>query len=94
MWQNVKNCIDVCSTFLTLGCISFGGPIAHIGIFKQRFVQELGWLDGQKFAHFLVLCQCLSASSSQLGFLIGREHAGLFGGGAAFLGFTYRHFYW
>lgn len=89
MWQNIKIWCNLFSTFLALGCIAFGGPIAHIALFKQRFVEELGWLDAQKFAHYLVLCQCLPGpSSSQLGFLIGRDQGGVIGAFLAFLGFT------
>ncbi|MGL5812180.1 MAG: chromate efflux transporter [Aeromonas sp.] len=75
--------------FLWLGCISFGGPAAHIGYFQRTFVQRLGWLSQAEFARQLALCQLLPGpASSQLGFAIGRQHAGLGGALAAFIGFT------
>lgn len=75
--------------FLWLGCISFGGPAAHIGYFQRTFVQRLGWLNQAEFARQLALCQLLPGpASSQLGFAIGRQHAGLYGALAAFIGFT------
>ncbi|HHQ4546002.1 chromate efflux transporter [Aeromonas veronii] len=75
--------------FLWLGCISFGGPAAHIGYFQRTFVQRLGWLTQAEFAHLLALCQLLPGpASSQLGFAIGRHRAGLGGALSAFLGFT------
>ncbi|MGL6264413.1 chromate efflux transporter [Aeromonas jandaei] len=75
--------------FLWLGCVSFGGPAAHIGYFQRTFVQRLGWLEQSEFARLLALCQLLPGpASSQLGFAIGRHRAGLGGALAAFVGFT------
>ncbi|PHS82891.1 chorismate-binding protein [Aeromonas dhakensis] len=75
--------------FLWLGCVSFGGPAAHIGYFQRTFVERLGWLTQAEFAQLLALCQLLPGpASSQLGFAIGRQRAGLGGALAAFAGFT------
>lgn len=75
--------------FLWLGCVSFGGPAAHIGYFQRTFVERLGWLTQAEFAQSLALCQLLPGpASSQLGFAIGRQRAGLAGALAAFAGFT------
>ncbi len=72
-----------------LGCVCFGGPAAHIGYFKKRFVDELNWLDNNKFQRLLALCQCLPGpASSQLGFAIGHHKGGIAGALAAFIGFT------
>ncbi|MFM4904976.1 chromate efflux transporter [Aeromonas veronii] len=80
--------------FLWLGCISFGGPAAHIGYFQRTFVQRLGWLTQAEFARLLALCQLLPGpASSQLGFAIGRHRAGLGGALSAFLGFTLPSFF-
>lgn len=75
--------------FLLLGCVSFGGPAAHIGYFQQAFVQRLSWLDDAAYARLVALSQFLPGpSSSQVGFAIGYRRAGLPGAVAAFLGFT------
>ncbi|MFB2862365.1 chromate efflux transporter [Aeromonas sp. MdU4] len=75
--------------FLWLGCVSFGGPAAHIGYFQRTFVQRLAWLSQAEFARLLALCQLLPGpASSQLGFAIGRHRAGFGGALAAFIGFT------
>lgn len=75
--------------FLLLGCISFGGPTAHIGYFQRTFVQKLGWLTNDAFAKLISLSQILPGpGSSQIGFAIGLQKAGLAGGIAAFVGFT------
>ena len=75
--------------FLRLGLTSFGGPVAHIGYFRERFVHRLAWLDEMSFADLVALCQFLPGpASSQVGMAIGLEKAGLAGALAAFLGFT------
>ena len=72
-----------------LGCISFGGPAAHIGYFRKVFVEKLGWLEDESYARLISLSQFLPGpGSSQIGFAIGLRRAGLLGGIAAFIGFT------
>jgi chromate transporter len=76
-------------TFLRLGLTSFGGPIAHIGYFRQEFVLRRRWLDESSFAELLALSQILPGpASSKLGFSIGLIRAGYWGALAAFAGFT------
>ncbi|POP52233.1 chromate efflux transporter [Zhongshania marina] len=75
--------------FLYLGCVSFGGPAAHIGYFRKVFVEQKSWLNEQEFAADLALCQFLPGpSSSQLGYAIACRRGGIPAGIAAFLGFT------
>lgn len=85
----IRHTLEVFFTFLWLGCISFGGPAAHIGIFQREFVQRRQWLGNDDFSRLLALVQFLPGpASSQLGFAIGRVQAGLPGAVAAFVGFT------
>lgn len=80
---------EVFYRFFALGCVSFGGPAAHIGYFQTAFVQNLKWLNQDSYAKLVALSQFLPGpGSSQVGFAIGLRRAGLFGGLAAFLGFT------
>ncbi len=75
--------------FLALGCISFGGPVAHLGYFRTAFVDRLKWLDEAAYGRLVALSQFLPGpSSSQVGFAIGFQRAGVAGGIAVFLGFT------
>ena len=75
--------------FLRLGVTSFGGPVAHIGYFRNEFVQRRGWLDERAFSDLVALCQLLPGpASSQLGMAIGFGRAGWAGTAAAWLGFT------
>ena len=75
--------------FLALGCVSFGGPAAHIGYFQRVFVQKLNWVDAESYARLISLSQFLPGpGSSQIGFALGLRRAGIWGGMAAFAGFT------
>jgi len=83
------NALEVLRVFLKLGLSSFGGPIAHIGYFREEFVTRRRWLDEQAYADLVALCQFLPGpASSQVGFSIGLMRAGYLGGLAAWTGFT------
>jgi chromate transporter len=80
---------EVLLIFLKLGVSCFGGPIAHIGYFRDEFVARRRWLDEQAYADLVALCQFLPGpASSQVGFSIGLMRAGYLGGAAAWTGFT------
>jgi chromate transporter len=81
--------LEVLIVFLKLGLTSFGGPVAHLGYFRNEFVVRRRWLDEQGYADLVSLCQFLPGpASSQVGFSIGLLRAGFRGGVAAWLGFT------
>lgn len=83
------NSLSIFWIFLRLGCVSFGGPVAHIGYFHHCFVQKLGWLDEERYQELVALCQFLPGpASSQLGMAIGYQRGGVTGSIAAWLGFT------
>ena len=72
-----------------LGLTSFGGPVAHLGYFREEYVRRRGWLDDATYADLVALCQFLPGpASSQLGIAIGTLRAGVAGGVAAWVGFT------
>lgn len=74
---------------LKLGLTSFGGPVAHLGFFREAYVERLKWLGEERYAELLAVTQFLPGpASSQLGAAIGYERAGWSGGVAAWLGFT------
>jgi chromate transporter len=81
--------LEVLRTFLKLGLISFGGPIAHIGYFREEFVVRRRWISDAAYTDLVALCQFLPGpASSQVGFSIGLKRAGYMGGLAAWTGFT------
>ena len=75
--------------FLKLGCLSFGGPAAHLVFFHRHFVQQLRWLSDAEYAQLVALAQLLPGpTSSQVGIAIGYQLQGYRGACAAWLGFT------
>src|SRR6201996_2242843 len=81
--------LQVLVIFLKLGLTCFGGPIAHIGYFRDEFVVRRRWIDEHVYADLVGLCQFLPGpASSQVGFSIGLMCAGYRGALAAWTGFT------
>jgi len=81
--------IAIFRQFFLLGCMSFGGPAAHLGYFKRHFVDTLNWITNTRYAQLISLSQALPGpGSSQVSFAIGVERAGILGGITAFVGFT------
>ncbi|HSP86200.1 MAG TPA: chromate efflux transporter [Psychrobacter sp.] len=75
--------------FLRLGLTSFGGPVAHLGYFRDEFVIRRKWLTENSYADLIALCQFLPGpASSQVGIAIGLSRAGYTGALAAWAGFT------
>jgi chromate transporter len=80
---------EVLAVFLRLGLTSFGGPVAHIGYFREEFVNRRHWLDDRSYADLVALCQFLPGpASSQVGIAVGLLRAGYAGALAAWTGFT------
>jgi chromate transporter len=81
---------EVFLVFLKLGLTSFGGPIAHLGYFRDELVVRRRWVDEAGYADLVALCQFLPGpASSQLGFALGVLRGnGLIGGLAAWFAFT------
>lgn len=75
--------------FLRLGLTSFGGPVAHLGYFRDEFVTRRQWLGERSYADLVALCQFLPGpASSQVGMALGLSRAGYRGALAAWAGFT------
>ena len=80
---------EVLKVATKLGLTSFGGPIAHLGYFREEYVKRRKWINEQSYADLVALCQFLPGpASSQVGISIGIERAGILGGIAAWVGFT------
>jgi chromate transporter len=80
---------EVFAAFLKLGLTSFGGPIAHLGYFRDEFVTRRKWVDEANYADIVALCQFLPGpASSQVGITLGMVRAGLPGALVAWVGFT------
>src|SRR5579859_4289710 len=81
--------LEVLGVFTRLGSTSFGGPIAHLGYFREEIVIRRKWVDERTFGDLVGLCQFLPGpASSQVGISLGIIRAGLLGGLMAWAGFT------
>jgi len=80
---------EVFAAFLKLGLTSFGGPIAHLGYFRDELVLRRKWIGEQGYADLVALCQFLPGpASSQVGFALGPFRGGPLGAAAAWAAFT------
>lgn len=80
---------EVLWAFLRLGLTSFGGPVAHLGYFRDEFVSRRQWLAEADYADMVALCQFMPGpTSSQVGIALGLRRGGLAGAAAAWIGFT------
>lgn len=80
---------EVFLAFLKLGLTSFGGPIAHLGYFRDELVVRRKWVTEQGYADLVALCQFIPGpASSQVGFALGLLRAGPLGAAAAWFAFT------
>jgi len=85
----LRRVADVFLAFLGLGLTSFGGPVAHLGYFRDIFVVRRRWLSEADYADLVALCQFLPGpASSQVGIAIGHLRAGVPGAVAAWIAFT------
>jgi chromate transporter len=86
---STSRALEVLWVATRLGLTSFGGPVAHIGYFREEYVGRRKWVDEATYVDLVALCQFLPGpASSQVGMAIGITRAGLLGGVAAWLGFT------
>ena len=80
---------EIFLAFMKLGLTSFGGPIAHLGYFRQELIERRRWISESEYAQLLGLCQFIPGpASSQLGFTLGLLRGGWAGAFAAFAAFT------
>lgn len=81
--------LQIFLSFLKLGCLAFGGPVAHLGYFQEEFVRKRKWISESRYADLVALCQFLPGpASSQVGFAVGHHRGGVSGAFFAWIGFT------
>lgn len=80
---------EVLGAFFRLGLTSFGGPVAHLGYFREELVSKRKWVSDDQYAELVALCQFLPGpASSQVGFALGLIRGGYLGALAAWAAFT------
>ncbi len=81
--------LDVFVTFARLGVIGFGGPAAHLGLFRETLVKRAGWVSETVYDELLALCQFLPGpGSTQTAAALGWVRAGPLGAVLALSGFV------
>jgi chromate transporter len=81
--------LEVLAVATRLGLTSFGGPVAHLGYFRDEYVNRRQWVDETTYADIVALSQFLPGpASSKVGIALGIIRAGLLGGLMAWIGFT------
>ncbi len=80
--------LEVFTSFLKLGFTAFGGPAAHIGMFRDEFVRRRKWLTDEAFLDLLGATNLIPGpNSTEMAIHIGYLRAGWAGlifGGLAF----------
>ncbi len=88
--MHVSHTAEVFRTFLKLGVTSFGGPVAHLGYFREEIVVRRKWVSEQQYSELVAICQFLPGpASSQVGFALGLLRGGYLGALAAWCAFTF-----
>ena len=87
--QEAVSLAEIGRVFLKLGCIGFGGPLAHIALIQRETVETRRWISPERFMEGLGLSQALPGpASTQLVIYIGyrlRKHWGGVVAGCAFI---------
>ena len=66
---------------MKFGFLSFGGPVAQIGMLHRDLVEKKSWLDEEEFSRALAFVSILPGPEAhQLATYIGRKHFGVKGG--------------
>src|SRR5215213_2426563 len=87
--QSPGSVFEVLKAATRLGLTSFGGPVAHLGYFREEYVNRRKWVDETTYADLVALSQFLPGpASSKVGIALGIIRAGLLGGLMAWIGFT------
>ncbi|MCY3914318.1 MAG: chromate efflux transporter [Chloroflexi bacterium] len=80
---------EVCALFLKLGVLGFGGPAAHIAMFREEAVSRRKWLSDQRFMDLVGATSLIPGpNSTEMAIHLGLERAGwrgLVAAGALFI---------
>jgi chromate transporter len=72
-----KALAEVARVFLKLGVIGFGGPAAHVALMRREMVEKRRWVTEGRFLELFGASNLIPGpSSTELGMMLGYEHAG------------------
>jgi len=73
----MTSAIDIALLFLKLGFTAFGGPAAHIAMYREEVVTRRNWLDDQEFLDLLGVTNLIPGpNSTEMAIHIGLRRAG------------------
>lgn len=80
---------EVVTTFLRLGTIAFGGPVAHIALMREELVRRKGWVSDERFVDLMGATNLIPGpNSTELAIHLGWDRArwrGLVAAGVCFI---------
>ncbi len=80
---------EVVGLFLKLGCIAFGGPAAHVALFRDEVVKRRRWVTDERFLDLLGMTNLIPGpNSTEMAIHLGYTRAGwpgLVAGGVCFI---------
>jgi len=80
---------EVVGLFLKLGCITFGGPAAHVALFRDEVVKRRRWVTDERFLDLLGMTNLIPGpNSTEMAIHLGYTRAGwpgLVAGGVCFI---------
>jgi chromate transporter len=72
--------LEVAALFLRLGIVAFGGPAAHIAMFREEFVSRRKWLSDEEFLDMLGATNMIPGpNSTEMAIHIGYKRSGYLG---------------
>lgn len=72
---------EILSTFLRLGVLAFGGPVAHIAMMEDEYVRRRKWLSSDSFARALAATNLVPGpNSTEMAIHLGHRRGGFAGG--------------
>ena len=87
--QQVGRLREVILLFLRMGLTAFGGPAAHIAMFRDELVTRRKWVNDNEFLDLLAATHLIPGpNSTEMAIHLGYKHAGwkgLIAAGAAFI---------
>jgi chromate transporter len=67
----------VARVFLMLGCVAFGGPVAHVALMRREIVARRRWLPEGEFLRMFAACNLIPGpSSTELAIFLGYRRGG------------------
>lgn len=76
----ITSVLDIALLFLKLGFTAFGGPAAHIAMYRDEVVTRRKWLNDQEFLDLLGVTNLIPGpNSTEMAIHIGLRRAGWFG---------------